>query len=82
MKESVGRDVKLLKQKSQKFMQELDTFDSQLRALEFEGMNQLNPWRYLALQPKVDRLIKKKHSLQDAWHDAMNELARSRYTMA
>jgi predicted nucleic acid-binding Zn-ribbon protein len=59
----------------QKIMQDLDTLDNQLRILEVEGMNQLNPWRYFALQPKVDRLIRKKHALQDEWQDAMNELA-------
>jgi hypothetical protein len=59
----------------QKIMQDLDVLDNQLRILEVEGMNQLNPWRYFALQPQVDRLIRKKHSLQDAWHHAMNELA-------
>ena len=38
----------------QKIMQDLDTLANQLRILEVEGMNQLNPWRYFALQPKVD----------------------------
>ncbi|HKF39171.1 MAG TPA: hypothetical protein VKB35_19905 [Ktedonobacteraceae bacterium] len=38
-------------------------------------MNQLHPWRYLALQPRVERLITKKHALQDAWNRAMTGLA-------
>jgi hypothetical protein len=59
----------------QKLTQDLGALDDQLQALEVEGMNQLHPWRYLALQPQVDRLIEKKHALQDAWHHAMNELA-------
>jgi predicted nucleic acid-binding Zn-ribbon protein len=62
----------------QKLTQDLDTIDGQLQALEVEGMNQLNPWRYFALQPQVDRLIKKKKALQDAWNHAMNELASCR----
>ena len=59
----------------QKFTQDLSAIDEQLHALEVEGMNQLNPWRYLASQPQVDCLIKKKHALQDAWNRAMTELA-------
>ena len=59
----------------QKLTQDLGAIDDQLQALEVEGMNQLNPWRYLVLQPQVDRLIEKKHALQDAWNHAMNELA-------
>ena len=59
----------------QKLTQDLGAIDDQLQALEVEGMNQLNPWQYLVLQPQVDRLIKKKHALQDAWNHAMNELA-------
>ena len=56
----------------------LDTIEDRLHILEVEGMNQLQPWRYLALQQQVDSLIKKKHALQDAWNQAMNELARCR----
>ena len=59
----------------QKLTQDLGAIDDQLQALEVEGMNQLNPWRYLVLQPQVDRLIEKKHALQDEWNHAMNELA-------
>jgi hypothetical protein len=59
----------------QKLTQDLDTIENRLKILEFEGVNQLNPWRYFALQPQVDRLIKKKHALQDAWNLAMYELA-------
>jgi hypothetical protein len=59
----------------QKLAQELDIIEAQLYALEVEGMNQLHPWRYFALQPKVDRLNTKKLALQDAWNRAMNELA-------
>ncbi len=59
----------------QKLTQELDLIEAQLYALEVEGMNQLHPWRYFALQPQVDRLNRKKLGLQDAWNRAMNELA-------
>jgi hypothetical protein len=59
----------------QKLTQDLSGIDEQLYALEVEGMNQLNPWRYLAPQPQVDRLIKKKHALQDAWNRTMTDLA-------
>ena len=59
----------------QKPTQGLGTIENQLKILEVEGMNQLNPWRYFALQPQVERLIKKKHALQDAWNLAMYELA-------
>lgn len=62
----------------QKLVQDLDTIDNQLHALEVEGMNQLQPWRYFALQPQVGRLNKKKRALQDAWNDRMTELALCR----
>ena len=62
----------------QKLTQELDIIEAQLYALEVEGMNQLHPWRYFALQPQVDRLNRKKLGLQDAWNRAMNELAACR----
>jgi len=58
----------------QNLAQELDMIEAQLYDLEVEGMNQLHPWRYFALQPKVDRLNRKKLALQDAWNRAMNEL--------
>ena len=63
---------------AQKLAQELDIIEAQLYALEVEGMNQLHPWRYFALQPQVDRLNRKKLGLQDAWNRAMNELAACR----
>ena len=59
---------------AQKLAQELDIIEAQLYALEVEGMNQLHPWRYFALQPQVDRLNRKKLALQNAWNRAMNEL--------
>ena len=59
----------------QKLAQELDIIEAQLYDLEVEGMNQLHPWRYFALQPKVDRLNREKLALQDEWNGAMNELA-------
>ena len=59
---------------AQKLAQDLDMLEAQLYALEVEGMNQLHPWRYFALQPQVDRLNRKKLRLQDAWNRAMNEL--------
>ncbi len=62
----------------QKLTQDLDTIDGQLQALQVEGMNQLHPWRYFALQPQVNRLIKKKQELRDVWDQAMNELAGCR----
>jgi len=66
----------------QKRTQDLGTIDDQLHALAGEGMNHLQPWRYLALQPQVDHLIKKKHALQDAWNRAMTELAICRSDQA
>ena len=62
----------------QKLTQELDIIEAQLYALEVEGMNQLHPWRYFALQPQVDRPNRKKLALQNAWNRAMNELAACR----
>ena len=59
----------------QQLTQDLSIIEDQLQALEVEGMNQLHPWRYFALQPQVDRLNRKKLGLQDAWNRAMNELA-------
>jgi hypothetical protein len=58
----------------QKITQDLYTIEDQLQALAVEGMYQLNPWRYIVLQRQVDRLVKKKLELQDAWNQAMNEL--------
>ncbi len=63
---------------AQKLAQDLDMLEAQLYALEVEGMNQLHPWRYFALQPQVDRLNRKKLALQNAWNRAMNELAACR----
>jgi hypothetical protein len=62
----------------EKLTQDLDTIEDQLQALQVEGMNQLLPWRYLALQPQVDRLLNKQPTLQDAWNQAMYELASCR----
>lgn len=59
----------------QKCVQDLSAIDEQLRALEVEGMGQMNPWRYFALQPQVDRLIIKKYALQNVWNRTMTELA-------
>ena len=59
----------------QELSQDLDGIENQLKLLEIEGMNQLNPWRYFALQRQVDRLIRKKHKLQDGWNLAVDELA-------
>jgi len=63
----------------QKLTQDLGVIEDQLQALTVQGMNQLHPKRYFALQPQFDRLIKKKHTLQDAWNHAMNELALCRW---
>ncbi len=60
----------------QKLTQDLYTIDDQLHVLEVEGMNQFHSWRYVVLQRQVDRLVKRKLALQDAWNQAMNELAR------
>jgi hypothetical protein len=68
----------LLVETIEKLTQDLDAIEDQLQALQVEGMNQLLPWRYLALQPQVDRLLNKQHALQDAWNRPMYELARCR----
>src|SRR5437588_10495611 len=68
-----------LEEAIQKLSQDLDAIENQLKILEVEGMNQPNPWRYFALQPQVDRRIKKKHALQDAWNLAMYELPMCRW---
>ena len=59
----------------QKFTTDLQAIDDQLYALEVEGMNLMNPWAYFVLQRQVDRLARKKRSLQDAWNRAMTDLA-------
>jgi hypothetical protein len=66
----------------EKLTQDLDIVENQLNILSVEGMEQLNPWRYLVLQRQVDRLVKKKLKLQDAWNQAMNELVRCKSDMA
>ena len=63
---------------AQKLAQELDIIEAQLYALEVEGMNQLNPWRYFALQPWVNHLIAKKYALQGAWNRAMAGYTKAR----
>lgn len=60
----------------QRLTQDLIALDEQLHYLvEVEGMNQLSPWRFFAMQPQVDLLNKKKHALRDEWSRAMTELA-------
>jgi hypothetical protein len=59
----------------QQLTHDLGVIDDQIQALGVEGMNQLNPMGYFALQPQVDRLVTKRQALQDAWNRAMNELA-------
>ena len=59
----------------QQITQDLQAIDDQLHVLENEGMNLLSPWAYVVLQRQVDRLAKKKRSLQDAWDRAMTDLA-------
>jgi hypothetical protein len=56
----------------------MDAIDDQLHALQVEGMNQLPPWSYLALQPQVDHLVKQQHELRDTWNERMFELANCR----
>ena len=58
--------------------EDLQTIDEQLHDLEVEGMNQLQPRAYVALQRQVDRLTEKRRSLQDAWDQAMTDLANCR----
>lgn len=60
----------------QRLTQDLIALDEQLHSLvEVEGMNLLSPRSYFALQPRVDRLIKKMRALQDAYNRAVTELA-------
>jgi hypothetical protein len=73
--ESIGETI-------QKLTQELYTIEDQLQVLSDEGMEQLNPWRYILLQRQVDHLVKKKLELQDAWNEAMNELVRCKSEQA
>jgi hypothetical protein len=63
----------------QKRTQDLGTFDDQLHALAVDGMNQLHPWRYLALQPQVDHLIKKQLDIFYAPANAFPHAPRVRY---
>jgi hypothetical protein len=60
----------------QKLRQDLYTIEDQLQVLSDEGMEQLNPSRYIVLQQQVDRLVKKKLELQDALNQAMDDLVR------
>ncbi|HEX6554127.1 MAG TPA: nuclear transport factor 2 family protein [Ktedonobacteraceae bacterium] len=59
----------------QKITQNLQALDDQSHALEVKGMNLMHPWAYVVLQRQVDRLAKKKRTLQDAWDRAMTDLA-------
>ena len=59
----------------QKITQDLQVIDDHLHALEVDGMNLIHPWAYVVLQRQVDRLVKKKRALQDAWDRAMTDLA-------
>ncbi len=67
-----------LLERIQQLTHDLGILDDQIQALGVEGMNQLHPMGYFALQPQVNRLLKKKQALQDAWNSAMNELANCR----
>jgi hypothetical protein len=60
----------------QQLTQDLMALDEQIHYLvEVVGMNQSNPWAYVVLQRQVDRLLTKKHALQDTYNRAMTELA-------
>ena len=67
-----------LLERIQQLTHDLGVLDDQIQALGAGGMNQLDPMGYFALQPQVDRLVRKKQALQDAWNRAMSELAMSR----
>lgn len=67
-----------LLERIQQLTHDLGVLDDQIQALGVEGMNQLHPMGYFALQQQVDRLVRKKQALQDAWNRAMSELAMSR----
>jgi hypothetical protein len=46
----------------EKLTQDLDTIEEQLQALQVEGMNQLLPWRYLALPTNCATRLLKNYS--------------------
>ena len=64
-----------LLERIQQLTHDLGVLDDQIQAIGVEGMNQLDPMSYFALQPQVDSLLKKERALRDAWNSAMSELA-------
>ncbi len=68
-------DCESLMQTIQSIAKQIEEIDYRISALEAEAMEELDPLAYLVSQPRADRLIKEKHTLQNTWHNAMNEFA-------
>ena len=67
-------DCEPVAQTVQALAQEIQEVDFRIGALEAEAM-EFHPMQYIDSQQAVDRLIKLKHTLQDKWDNAMDELA-------
>ena len=67
-------DCEPIMQTIQSLAQQIQEIDFRVGVLEAEAM-QLNPLPYIVSQRQVDHLVRVKHTLQDKWNNAMNELA-------
>ncbi len=67
-------DCESLMQTIQSLAKRIEEIDYRISALEAEAM-ELDPLEYFVSQPEVDRPLGVKHTLQDQWNNAMNELA-------
>ena len=59
----------------QMLTQEIEGISRQIEALDNEGMDQLNPFKYLQSQSQLYPLIKARNALINEWDNAMNEFA-------
>lgn len=68
-------DYEAILQAVETIPERMSEIDDQIQALVSEGMDRMNPLRYLALQPEIDRLIGEQHELQGEWSHAMTRFA-------
>ncbi|HLI89923.1 MAG TPA: hypothetical protein VKV37_14635 [Ktedonobacteraceae bacterium] len=57
------------------YVQQLAAIDKERYALENQGMEAINPLRYFAIQPEIDRLMGRSDAIQKQWARAMDKLA-------
>ena len=69
------QDCEPIMQTIQMLSREIDIVARQIEALDSEGMDQLNPFKYLQSQSQLYPLTKTRNALIMEWNNAMNEFA-------